>query len=81
MSITVLKNKINKSISEMDAIQLKAAYVVLKEIGNQHKYANIEVDKTTANQKIAKGIQQLENGEGTDFRQFLNEMQASYGKK
>jgi len=30
---------------------------------------------------LAKGIRELNNGEGTDFMLFLNEMQGSYGKK
>ncbi len=42
------------------------------------KYANL---KSIVNIKIAKGIQQLDNGEGKDCGMFLNEMQASYGKR
>lgn len=81
MSIAELKNRINKSLKKMDATYLKSAHLILKELVNQQKSANIKVDKNTVDTKIAKGIKQLDNGEGTDFGMFLNEMQASYGKK
>lgn len=81
MSTAELKNKINKSLGEMDPTYLKSAHLILKELVNQQKYANIKVDKYTLDTKITKGIQQLDNGEGTDFGSFLNEMQSSYGKK
>ena len=81
MSISALKNKISKSLEAMDSQQLQSAYLILHELAAQKKYANITVDKKVINSKIAKGIQQLDNGEGTHFGLFLNEMQASYGKK
>ena len=81
MSITALKNKISKSLEAMDSQQLQSAYLILQELAAQKKYANITVYKKVINSKIAKGIQQLDNGEGTHFGLFLNEMQASYGKK
>ena len=81
MSITALKNKISKSLEAMDSQQLQSAYLILQELAAQKIYANITVDKKVINSKIAKGIQQLDNGEGTHFGLFLNEMQASYGKK
>ena len=81
MSTAALKNKIHKSLEEMDPAYLKSAHLILKELVNQQKYANIKMDKNTVDAKVAKGIQQLDNGEGTDFGIFLNEMQASYGKK
>jgi hypothetical protein len=81
MSISQLKNKIKKSIDEMDADQLQSAYLILKEIVSQQKYVNKKIDRNLVDQKIAKGIRQLDNGEGTDFRSFLNEVQGSYGKK
>ena len=65
----------------MDSQQLQSAYLILQELAAQKKYANITVYKKVINSKIAKGIQQLDNGEGTHFGLFLNEMQASYGKK
>jgi hypothetical protein len=81
MSPTTLKNKISKSLEGMDSHQLQSAYLILQELTAQKKYANVSVDKNIVNSKITKGIQQLDNGEGTDFGLFLNEMQASYGKK
>ena len=81
MSTDELKNKINKSLEEMDPAYLKSAHIILKELVNQQKYANTKIDKNNIDAKIARGIQQLDNGEGTDFGIFLNEMQASYGKK
>lgn len=81
MTTAALKNKINKSLDELDANYLQSAHFILRELANQQKYADIKVDKDVVDRKIAKGIQQLDNDEGTDFRQFLNEMQATYGKK
>ncbi len=81
MTTATLKNKINKSLDELDTNFLQSAYFILRELANQQKYANIKVDKYVVDRKIAKGIQQLDNNEGTDFCQFLNEMQATYGKK
>ena len=81
MSTDELKNKINKSLEEMDPAYLKSAHIILKELVNQQKYTNTKIDKNNIDAKIARGIQQLDNGEGTDFGIFLNEMQASYGKK
>lgn len=81
MSTTALKNKISKSLEALDKQQLQSAYLILQELAAQNKNANNKVDKEIVNSKIAKGIQQLDNGEGTDFGLFLNEMQASYGKK
>ncbi len=81
MSTEALKNKINKSLEEMHPAYLKSAHFILKELVNQQKYANTIVDKNIVDKKIAKGIQQLDNGEGKGFGIFLNEMQVSYGKK
>ena len=81
MSTAAIKNKINKSLEEMNPAYLKSAHIIIKELVNQQKYTNIKIDKNSVDSKIAKGLQQLDNGEGTDFGIFLNEMQASYGKK
>lgn len=81
MSTAKLKNKINKSLEEMDPAYLKSAHLILKELVNQQKYATIKIDKIIVDTKIAIGIRQLDNGEGTDFGIFLNEIQANYGKK
>lgn len=81
MSEVRLKNKIHKSLKQMDANQLQSAWQILQALSNQQKYANIKVDELALDKKIAKGITQLENDEGTDFGTFLNEMQADYGSK
>ena len=46
---------------------------VFKEFVNQQKYANMKVEKDIIEKKIAKGIKELDNGEGSDFRLFLKE--------
>jgi len=55
--------------------------VVIKELKQQKELEEVDFDKPLLEEKILKGIQQLDSGEGTDFRQFLNEMQAKYGTK
>ena len=81
MSEVRLKNKIHKSLKQMDANQLQSVWHILQALSNQQKYANIKVDELTLDKKIAKDITQLENDEGTHFGTFLNEMQADYGSK
>ncbi len=81
MSEATLINKINKSLQQMDASQLHSAWLILKAFSNQQKYANTKIDQLAVNSQIVKGIEQLDNGEGTDFGIFLNEMQAGYGNK
>lgn len=81
MSTAILKNKIYKSLEEMDAVHLQSAYQILREFVNQQKYANIKVEKDSVERKIAKGIKELDNGEGSDFRLFLNKANKSYGRK
>ena len=81
MSTVTLKNKIYKSLEEMDAAHLRSAYQIFKEFANQQKYANIKVEKDMAEKKIAKGIKELDSGEGSDFKLFLKELNKSYGSK
>jgi hypothetical protein len=81
MSTTAIKNKIYRSLDEMDASQLESAYRILKEFASQQKYAGIKVDKNLVDRKIDKGISELDNNEGTDFGVFLNEMNGKYGSK
>jgi hypothetical protein len=80
MATVALKNKIYKSVDQMNEQQLKSAWLILKELSNQREY-NIKIDKSTVDKKIATGIAQLENGDGSDFGMFLNEMQEVYGTK
>ena len=81
MSEVTLKSKIHKSLEQMDAGQLRSAWLILKALSNQQKYAGVKVNERTIDRKITKGITQLDNGEGTDFGLFLNEIQAGYGSK
>ena len=81
MSAQALKIKITKSLDEMDETHLKHAYEILRQIVQQQKYANIKIDKQLVDSKINKGIEQLDNGERSDFKLFLNEMQEKYAKK
>ena len=81
MSEITLKNKIHKHLEQMDADQLQSAWLILKALSTQRKYASTKIDQLAADAQIARGIEQLDNGEGTDFGIFLNEMQAGYGKR
>ena len=81
MPIATLKNKVIKSIEEMDANHLKLAYQILKEFSGQQKYAGIDVNKDLVERKITKGITELDNNEGTGFGIFLSEMNKKYGSK
>ena len=75
MSTATLKNKVIKSIEEMDVNHLKLAYQILKEFSGQQKYPEIRVNSDIVERKIAKGITELDNNEGTEFGIFLSEMQ------
>lgn len=81
MSTVALKSKIYKSLDEMDDGQLQSAYRMFREIINQQRYAGIKVERDLAEKKIAQGIKELDNDEGTDFRLFLKEAGKSYGRK
>jgi len=81
MPTTSLKNKVIKSIEEMDAKHLKLAYQILKEFSGQQKYAHVEINKNLVERKIAKGVRELDNNEGTGFGIFLSEMNMKYGSK
>ena len=81
MSAALLKDKINKSLEELNASNLQSAYLIMKELIDQQNYADVKVNKKLIDAKIAKCTYQLDNDEGTDFRSFLNEMQKTYGKK
>lgn len=81
MPVKEIKDKIRKSLDSMSESQLKSAWLILKELRNQKQYQEVKVDKITVDEKIAAGIKQLDNNEGTDFREFLNEMKLTYGNK
>ena len=44
-------------------------------------HTDCKVEKEVVDSKIAKRFKKLNNGEGTDFILFLNEMQGSNRKK
>jgi len=81
MSSAQIKNKIFKSLEEMDVAQLQSTYLIIKELANQQKFSNLKIEKNEVEEKIARGISQLDNGEGSDFPQFLNEMNSKYAPK
>lgn len=81
MTTSLLKDKVIKSIEEMDTEHLKLAYKILKEFAGQKKYADVEINKDLVERKINKGINELENNEGTDFGLFLSEMNVKYGSQ
>jgi hypothetical protein len=81
MSTQTLKSKISKSLDEMDEAHLRHAYEVLQQIVQQQKCANIKTDKQQIDTKIRAGIRQLDGGEGTDIRSFLNENECNLWQK
>ena len=80
MTTTLLKAKITKRLEEMDVKQLKITYLFLQELSSQNKLHPVALNEEIVNEKIAKGIKQLEAGEGTDFGIFLNDVKANYGR-
>lgn len=81
MSIKELKNKITKSLEQMDVDQLNSTFLLIKEVVAQQKQTITQDDKIIIDKKIATGIKQLENNEGKNFGLFLNELEARYGQK
>ncbi|MDF2188928.1 hypothetical protein [Paraflavitalea sp. CAU 1676] len=81
MSTTELKNKISKSLEGLDKEELQSAYLLVKELANQKKMKVEKPDKNALEKKLAKGIQQLDNGEGAEFGPFLQRMKQRYGSK
>jgi hypothetical protein len=79
MSSLLYKKKISKSLDTMDAGTLKQAWLILKEIGSKKSIPAIS-DKKKLESQLAKGIQQLDNGEGTDFGSFIGGLKRKYGE-
>lgn len=79
MSVT-LKNKIAKRLSVMDTAELKQAWLLISEIGAGKKIPVI-ADKAKLEHKLAKGIKQLDNGEGTDMNLFIKGLKKKYGSR
>ncbi len=80
MSSVVYKKRINKELEQMDAEKLKQTWRILKEIGAAQKHFPV-ADKKNIETLIAKGIKQLDKGEGTDFSQFIGAMKKKYGRR
>ena len=81
MKAISFKNKIQQSLEKMDPDQLKSAWLIIKELSNQQKYLNVNINAREVDKKVSLGLEQLNNGEGTDFGLFLNETEVRYGKK
>lgn len=77
MSTLLYKRKISESLDSMDAATLKQAWLILKEIGNEKKLPVI-TDKKKLQDQLSKGIQQLDNGEGTDFDNYIKVIKKKY---
>ncbi len=80
MNRLTYKRKISKSLEAMDTDELKQAWLILKEIGSEKKTPATGGKKRLENQ-LTRGIQQLENGEGTDFGSFIGKLKKKYGKR
>ena len=78
MSTSTLKNKIYKSLDKMDDRQLQSAYQIFKEFESQQDSKKLKIDKSLIEKNITKGMIQLENNEGSDFKTFLNKMDLKY---
>ena len=76
---TALKNKIAQRLNKMDATQLKQAWLIINEIGQDRKMPVI-TDKAKLEQQLAKGIKQLDNGEGADMS-FVAGLKKKYGSR
>ncbi len=79
MAATQLKQKIQKSLGSMNDNELRSAFLVLQEINNQKQQTS--VNKERVEKQISVGINELNNGLGTDFNFFLNDVKAKYGIK
>ena len=77
---TALKNKITQRLSKMDATELKQAWLIINEIG-QDKRMPVITDKAKLEQQLTKGIKQLDNGEGTDMHSFVTGLKRKYGSR
>jgi hypothetical protein len=80
MSSLLYKKKISESLQKMNADELKQAWLILEEIGREKKSPVIGNKKKLEGQ-LARGMMQLDNGEGTDFGSFINEAKKKYGKR
>lgn len=80
MSSILYKRKISQSLDNLDAKKLKQAWLILKEIVSNEKMPAL-IDKKKLESQLAKGIQQLDNGEGTSMGSFITGLKKRYSKK
>lgn len=78
MSSLLYKKRISKSLDAMDTEKLKQAWLILREIGAE-KNMPVTSNKKKLEHQLAKGIRQLDNGEGTDFPSFVGSLKKKYG--
>ncbi len=79
MCSTLYKRKISQSLDGLDAQKLKQAWLILKEVLLQENPPAIH-NKTKLESQLTKGIQQLDNGEGTNMGLFITGLKKKYGK-
>jgi len=80
MSNASYRKKISERLALMDSENLKQAWLIVQEIGNEKKLPPI-ADKKKLEVQLTKGIQQLDGGEGSDFGSFIQSMKKKYGNK
>jgi len=81
MGAAELKSKISDKLNRMDSNELKQAWLILKEISNQPITKLNAEDKLSLEANLAKGIQQLDEGKGTDFNAFVGKLKNKYGSR
>ena len=80
MSSILYKKKISKSLDSLDSKKLRQAWLILKEIAFPAKIHPV-TNKKELESKLAKGIRQLDNGEGTDMGSYITGLKKKYVKK
>ena len=81
MATSDIKNKIVKSLENMDPEHLQSAYGIIKEFANQQKHSDLKVDIDELEEKIGRGIKQLNNDEGSSFELFLKALNSKYAAR
>ena len=77
MSVTPIKQKIQKSLDTMNEDELRSAFLILQEIKNGNQ--KIAINKEVVDANISIGLHQLKNGLGRNFSSFLNDAKVKYG--
>ena len=79
MTSASYRKKISASLDVMNEKELKMAWLILKEIISEKK-PPVVGNKKELDKKLLEAMRQMENGEGTDFGEFITEMKKKYGK-